>query len=119
VARAAAQAAHDLGAVALVAFTRTGSTARELAARRESIPLLVGTPDPAVQRQLSAVWGVEAFVVPEAASTDEMVSFVDRALVEHGRAARGDLVVLVAGTPPGIPGGTNTMRVHRLGQAAR
>ena len=34
-----------------------------------------------------------------------------------GRVARGDLVIIVAGSPPGIPGSTNAMRVHRIGDA--
>ena len=50
--------------------------------------------------------------------TDEMVRQVDQALLGAGRVARGDLVVIVAGSPPGIPGSTNAMRVHRIGDAS-
>jgi pyruvate kinase len=70
-----------------------------------------------VRSQLSVVWGVETFVVPEVRTTDEMVAQVARAMLELGRGEPGDLVVIVAGTPPGIAGGTNSLRVHRLGMA--
>ena len=46
-----------------------------------------------------------------------MVRQVDRPLLELGRCAKGDLVVIVAGSPPGIPGSTNALRVHRIGDA--
>ena len=117
VARAAAEAARDLGARALVAFTRTGSTARTLASHREPVPLYAFTSEPDVRRQLTVVWGVETFVVPEVRTTDEMIAAVDRAMLELGRGRAGELVVLVAGTPPGAAGSTNAMRVHRLGSA--
>ncbi|WP_313949567.1 pyruvate kinase alpha/beta domain-containing protein, partial [Frankia sp. AvcI1] len=62
-------------------------------------------------------WGVETFLVPFAESTDEMVRQVDSALLQIGRCRPGELVVVVAGTPPGVAGMTNTMRVHRIGEA--
>ena len=117
VARAAAEAARVLGARALVAFTRTGSTVRTLASHREPVPLYAFTSEPCVRSQLSVVWGVETFVVPDVRTTDEMVAAVDRAMLELGRGAAGDLIVLVAGTPPGVAGSTNALRVHRLGTA--
>jgi pyruvate kinase len=64
---------------------------------------------------LTLVWGVETFVVPDVRTTDEMVAQVDRAMLELGRGVAGDLVVIVAGTPPGVTGTTNALRVHRLG----
>ena len=115
IARAAAETARQLGARALVAFTRTGATVRRLAAHREPVPLYAFTSVPAVRSQLSGVWGVETFVVPDVRTTDEMVAQVDRAMVEQRRGEPGDLVVIVAGTPPGVAGSTNSLRVHRLG----
>jgi len=115
IARAAAEAARRLGAQALVAFTRSGSTARQLASHREPVPLFAFTSEPAVRSQLSVVWGVETFVVPDVRTTDEMVVQVTRAMLELGRGEPGDLVVMVAGTPPGAAGSTNSLRVHRLG----
>ncbi len=117
IACAAARTARDLGAQALVAFTRSGSTACLLASHREPVPLYAFTSEPAVRSQLSVVWGVETFVVPDVRTTDEMVHQVTHAMLELGRGEPGDLVVMVAGTPPGVAGTTNSLRVHRLGTA--
>lgn len=114
IARAAAQIASDVGACALVAFTQTGSTARRLARHRPITPLLAFTPDPLVRSQLSVSWGIETFVAQTVGTTDEMVDQVSSALRSLGRAEAGDRVVIVAGTPPGVTGTTNTIRVHRL-----
>jgi len=116
IAHAAAETAHALEAAALVAFTRSGSTAVQLATHREPVPLYAFTSEPATRSQLAIVWGVETFVVPEVRTTDEMVREVTRAMLEVGRGEPGDLVVMVAGTPPGVAGTTNSLRVIRLGQ---
>ena len=101
-------------AAALVAFTETGTTARRVSAHRPALPLLVFTPHRAVQSQLTLVWGVESFVAPTVASTDELIEAVDRSIRDLERAVSGDTVVVVAGTPPGKPGSTNSIRVHSI-----
>src|ERR1700761_3269104 len=117
IARAAVEVGAIVGAKALVAFTMTGETARRLARYRSPIPLLAFTTDPATRSQLALSWGVETFIVPEVRHTDEMVHEVDAALVALGRCAIGDKIVIVAGSPPGSPGKTNALRVHRIGDA--
>jgi pyruvate kinase len=114
--RAAAEVGELLGARYLVAFTQSGDSARRMARLRSAIPLLAFTPEQAVRSQLSLVWGVETFLTPVVKHTDDMVRQVDQALLGADRVRRGDLVVIVAGTPPGIPGSTNTLRVHRIGE---
>jgi pyruvate kinase len=115
---AAASLAAALGAKALVAYTESGATARRIASRREAVPLFAFTPSEVVRNQLALVWGVESFVVPRAADTDAMVAQVDRAMLESGRGANSDCIVMVAGSPPGATGSTNLVRVHRLGDRA-
>jgi pyruvate kinase len=115
--RAAAEVGQLLGARYLVAFTQSGDSARRMSRLRSPIPLLAFTPEQAVRSQLALVWGVESFLTPRVKHTDDMVRQVDSALLGAGRVARGDLVVIVAGSPPGIPGSTNAMRVHRIGDA--
>ena len=117
IARAAAEVGSIVGAKALVAFTMTGETARRLARHRSPIPLLAFTTKPATRSQLALTWGAETFVVPEVAHTDDMVRQVEAALLDIGRCDKGDLVVIVAGSPPGTPGRTNALRVHRIGDA--
>ncbi len=115
IARAAAEVGRTVGATALVAFTQSGDTARRLAEHRSPIPLLAFTPVAEVRSQLSLVWGVETFLVPAVAHTDDMVWQVDSAMTELGRMAPGELLTIVAGSPPSTTGSTNAMRVHRLG----
>jgi pyruvate kinase len=118
IARAAAEVGAAVGAKALVAFTITGETARRLARYRSPIPLLAFTPQPSTRSQLALSWGVETFIVPPARHTDAMVRQVEEALLHIGRCDKGDKVVIVAGSPPGTPGRTNALRVHRIGDAA-
>ena len=117
IARAAAEVGAIVGAKALVAFTMTGETARRLARYRSPIPLLAFTTEAATRSQLALTWGVETFIVPTVRHTDDMVHEVDAALVNLGRCAIGDKIVIVAGSPPGSPGKTNALRVHRIGDA--
>jgi pyruvate kinase len=113
---AAVRVAHEVGARALVAFTRSGATVASLARHRGDIPLLAFTTEPAVRSRLALLWGVETFVVPVVDHTDDMVRQVEHAMLELGRGQKGEPVVIVAGTPPHVPGTTNMLRVHRLGQ---
>ncbi len=115
---AAARVASAIGAKALVAFSQTGDTVRRLSRLHCRLPLLAFTPEQASRSQLALSWGVETFLVPFVHHTDEMFAQVDQSLLEHGRGEVGDLVVIVAGSPPGTPGSSNTLRVHRLGSLA-
>ncbi|HEV8024344.1 MAG TPA: pyruvate kinase [Candidatus Nanopelagicales bacterium] len=115
--RAAVDVAQYVGGTHLIAFTETGRSARLIARWRCATPLLAFTPNPRVRSQLALVWGVETFLVPQVRHTDDMVQQVDKALLDIGRATIGDRVVIVAGVPPGIPGTTNGMRVHKIGSA--
>jgi pyruvate kinase len=114
---AAATVGELLDVSYLVAFTQSGDSARRMSRLRSRIPLLAFTPDPAVRSQLALTWGVETFLTESVAHTDEMVKQVDEALLSVGRCERGEQVVIVAGSPPGIPGSLNAMRVHRMGDA--
>jgi len=112
---AAVAVAREVGAKYLIAFTSTGAAARLVARWRPETPLLAFTPNPRVRSQLALTWGIETFLVPDVSHTDDMVRQVDKALLDIGRATHGERVVIVAGVPPGIPGTTNGMRVHRIG----
>ena len=113
-------AARDVGerlnAKALVAFTQSGDTVRRLARLHTHLPLLAFTPEQDVRSQLALTWGTETFLVPSVESTDQMVRQVDTSMLSMGRYQQGDLVVVVAGSPPGTVGSTNLIRVHRLGE---
>lgn len=116
VARAAAEMGDFLGAKFLVAFTQTGDTVKRLSRYRSPIPLLAFTPDTATRAQLNLTWGVETFLGPHVESTDAMVAQVDEELLRIGRCQKGDIVVITAGSPPGVAGSTNLVRVHHIGE---
>ncbi|WP_031518383.1 pyruvate kinase [Streptomyces sp. NRRL F-5123] len=115
VARAAAELADFLDARTLVAFTKSGDTARRLARYRVPEPVVAFTTDPSTRNQLALTWGVEAFVVEHADTTDDMVKIVDREMLKLTDFTEGDTVIITAGSPPGVPGTTNLVRVHHLG----
>lgn len=113
-------AAKDIGerlnARALVAFTSSGDTAKRVARLRSRLPLLVFTPFQAVRSQLALTWGVETFLTDDVTTTDEMMAAVDTALLGMEEYKHDDMMVVVAGSPPGISGNTNMIQVHLLGQ---
>lgn len=113
---AAREIGERLDAKALVAFTQSGDTVRRLARLHTPLPLLAFTALPKIRSQLAMTWGTETFIVPQAHSTDGMIRQVDKALLDLGRYQRGDLVVIVAGAPPGTEGSTNMIHVHRIGE---
>ncbi|MEV1009497.1 pyruvate kinase [Streptomyces sp. NPDC049881] len=115
VARAAAEMADFLNAKALVAFTKSGDTARRLSRYRAVQPILAFTSEPATRNQLTLSWGVETTVVPNVNHTDEMVELCDAELSRLGRYESGDTMIITAGSPPGVAGTTNMVRVHHLG----
>lgn len=115
ISQAAKEVGEVLGAGALVCFTQSGDTVRRLARFRSRLPLLAFTPERSVRRQLALTWGVRTFLVPPVRNTDEMVAQVQEVLLSLDLLAEGDQVVIVGGSPPGVPGSTNALRVWRLG----
>ena len=117
VAKAAAEVAARVEAKYLVAFTQSGDSARRLARYRGAIPMLAFTPESKVCSQLALTWGVRPIRTSPVEHTDEMVRQVDDELLRSGRVREGEFVVIIAGSPPGIPGSTNALRIHRIGDA--
>ncbi len=115
--KAAVEVGAIVGAKFLVAFTQSGDSARRMSRLRSPIPILALTPDHGTYNRLALSWGVEPMITPVVSHTDEMVKQVDGLLLESKRTTIGDNVMIVAGSPPGIPGSTNAMRVHRMGDA--
>jgi len=114
---AAAEIGGLLGAKYLATFTESGESARRLSRIRSKLPMLAFTPLQATRSQLALTWGITTYLVPALRHTDQMARQVDESLLENGLGAEGDLVVIVAGSPPGIPGSTTALRVHHVGDA--
>ncbi|MEI6622882.1 MAG: pyruvate kinase [Actinomycetes bacterium] len=123
IALAVTQAACEVGeavrATHLCAFTEFGTSMRKLARHRPRMTLVAFTPNARARSELALLWGVEAFLIRRASSTDEMVEIVDAELTRLERCQPGDRVVVIAGVPPGVKGTTNGMRVHIIGTHER
>lgn len=109
--------AERLNAKAIVAFTTSGDTAKRVARLHSKLPLLAFTPDPAVRSQLALTWGAQTFLSDAVDSTDDMMVTIDRSLLAMENYKEGDLIVVIAGTPPGIAGNTNMIQCHLLGES--
>ncbi len=118
IADAAVEAASVSGAVAVCCFTLRGETARLLAQFRPRVPIVAFSPDQSIRRRLALYWGVVPKVMEPVKNADLMTEMVSDRLLEDGVAASGDRVVLVHGSPLGVPGQTNSIRLHEIAHAS-
>ena len=107
--------AHDLDAAAILTLTVSGTTARMISKFRPACPIIGCTTNEKVCRQLSMSWGVTPVLFEEKQTSDELFEHAVEKAVEKGIVKSGDLVVLTAGLPMGIPGMTNILKVHIVG----
>ncbi len=107
--------ALDLGATAILTVTKSGRTARMISKYRPSCPIISGTTDPTIQRQMNLSWGVIPIIVEEQKNTDELFDHVVGVAKKHGLVKDGDLVVITAGAPIGMSGTTNLLKVQLVG----
>jgi pyruvate kinase len=114
----ACQTAHQLRAGLIIAFTESGSTAGRVSKYRPQSPILALTPSELTQRRLALRWGVTPVVIKEPNSVDDVFTMGEKGALRMPGIAQGSLVVLVAGLPIGVPGGTNLLRVLTVGQKA-
>jgi pyruvate kinase len=114
---AAVEIAEFTEASYLCVFTESGDSARRMSRLRHGLPIIAFTPNEATRRRMALTWGVRSFLVERKTHTDELFSQVDDVLLGNGLAAPGDRVIVTAGSPPGLEGSTNDLRVHRVGDA--
>ena len=108
--------AISLGAAAIITATKSGSTARMVAKYRPQAPIVATTPSDTVVRKLLLVWGTYPLIVNDTNSSEELFEFSIDTAQQAGYIREGDLVVITAGVPIGIPGSTNLLRVHTIGK---
>ncbi|MCU1422837.1 MAG: pyk, partial [Microbacteriaceae bacterium] len=101
----------------LCVFTESGDSVRRMSRLRHRIPIIAFTPEDGIRNRLAWVWGTQTYCVDRKTHTDELFGQVDDILLGNELGALGEKVVVIAGSPPGISGGTNDMRVHRVGDA--
>ncbi len=114
---AANEVADFVDAKYVCIFTESGDSARRMSRLRPKIPMIAFTPEPAIRRRMALTWGVHSILVERVVHTDRMFIQVDDHLMSNELAAVGDRVVVISGSPPGIVGSTNDIRVHRVGDA--
>jgi pyruvate kinase len=111
---AAVHAALAARATAIACFTISGTTARLLSQQRPHVPIVAFSPDQAIRRRMAFYWGVEPKIMEPVRNSDVMCEMVSRQLLADGFAKPGDRIVLVFGSPLGVPGQTNSIRLHRI-----
>ena len=115
VSHACCTTAKDLKAKAIIAVTHAGRTARLLSRFRPGCPIIATTVKEKAYYQLGLSWGVIPFHVDEIKNTDELFELGKAVAVESGVVENGDLVVVTGGTPVGMSGTTNTLKVLNIG----
>lgn len=115
IAHAACSVSKDLKIKYIVAFTKTGFTARLLSKFRPPVPVIALTPDERVLRRLCLYHGVFPMLMRRLSSTDELINEVEKALLRTGLVKKGDNIVITGGLPPAfIEGKTNFIKIHRI-----
>jgi pyruvate kinase len=113
---AVASIANELNANAIITATSSGHTARMVSKHRPQSPIIAVTHRPEVARRLKLSFGVYPVVVPKAKTTDEVLAVSVEGALSSGLVTHGDLIVITAGVPVGIPGTTNLIKVHTIGE---
>ncbi|HUW65754.1 MAG TPA: pyruvate kinase [Spirochaetia bacterium] len=115
ISHATVTSADDLGAAAIITITQSGCTAQMVSRYRPRAPIIAITPIPEVRRRLALVWGVESLAARPMEGTDQLIAEAFDVALDAGLIKPGDLVVVSAGVPAGVPGSTNMVRVHTVG----
>ncbi len=114
---ATCRAAQDLGAAAIISATQSGHTARMVSKYKPKAPIIAVTPSEKVASALSLTWGVYPLLCPPTSHTDEIFNIAVKVALEAKVIENGDLVILTAGVPVGVPGTTNFLRIDTVGEA--
>jgi pyruvate kinase len=112
---AAAEVADFVEAKYVCVFTESGDSARRMSRLRFRIPMKAFATNETIRRRMALYWGITSYLVDPVTHTDQMFTEVDDSLLAEGLAKPGDKVVVISGSPPGVAGSTNDIRVHIVG----
>lgn len=115
VAEAIWHVSHGIGARAIACATQSGGTARLVSKNRPHAPIIALTPDEVTYRQLALAWGVRPLLCRDVKTMEEMLLMVTETMSDSGFVKAGDTIVITAGIPVGVPGRTNFIKVHTMG----
>jgi pyruvate kinase len=114
IASATVTAVRMIGAPVVVVITKSGFTARVVAARRPAVPIVALTDSQRTYRQLALVWGVVPVLVPHCDTYEQMATIAKSQVVRLGLAKSADRIVVTAGVPFDTPGATNMLKVETV-----
>jgi len=115
VSHSACETAEFLKVKAIVAFTKSGFTARMVSKYRPKTQIIAFSPSETVQRQLNLSWGICPLQMEYLNSTDEIISRTEQILLDQKLAKLGDIIIVLMGSPIFIKGTTNLMKLHVVG----
>ena len=116
ISHATCMTAIDLKANAILAASKTGSTARMISKYRPDCLIGGCASSEKVYRQLNMSWGIYPMMIKEEYSSEILCLRAMDAAKAHGIVEDGDKIVFVGGVPLGIPGRTNLIRVCIVGE---
>ncbi len=112
-------ASRELHMKVIAVFTKSGSTAQLISKYRPHPPIVAFSAEAETRRRLSLLWGVLPRSIAATRNIDGLTAMAEKRLVEEKLVRRGDIIGIVAGTPMGIPGTTNFMKFHVVGERTR
>ena len=115
ISHATVMTAHDMGAAAILAITKSGMTARTISKFRPECPIICCTTSETARRQMNLSWGVLPIMGQEQDNMDTLFDHAVDCAVRAGLLKNGDLAVITAGSPLGVSGTTNLLKVHLVG----
>ena len=117
IAIAAIWTAYHLKVKAIAALTQTGSTALWMSRLNAGVPIYALTPEPRAHDQMTLYRDVRPLMIEQHSNDrDRLLWEAEQLLLRRGIVSRGDLIVLTIGEPIGSSGGTNTMKIVRVGE---
>jgi pyruvate kinase len=103
----------------IVCFTSSGFTAQQVSSYRPKVPIVAATHNREVLPRMSLYWGVQPICIKRVETVDAMIIRVERELLDHRMAHKGDTIIITAGYPLGVRGTTNMMQLVRVGEHRR
>ncbi|MDB5747999.1 MAG: pyruvate kinase, partial [Massilia sp.] len=108
--------AHHLAVKAIVALTESGSTALWMSRHNIDTPIFALTPSQTTQRKASLYRNVRAFHLLQEGSSHAVLRRAEELLMKEGMVNRGDTIVVTWGSPMGQAGGTNALKIVKVGE---
>jgi len=107
--------AHHLGCKAILALTESGSTALWMSRHKIKVPIYALTSQVVSQRKMTLYRNVRPMLMPTFTDRDAALAKAEMILIEAGVLKPGDTYAITCGEPMGYPGGTNMLKVCRVG----